>query len=111
MGRQGIDNGFIIFNQVRIARENMLSRWSQVSRDGEYTAPPKKQLSYGALISGRVTIIAQSSIGIFFRILFYFLKFIYFFILFYYFFIILFFFSCRERFNNCNKVQNFFKFF
>jgi acyl-CoA oxidase len=34
MGLDGIDNGFIIFNNFRIPRENLLNRFSDVSIDG-----------------------------------------------------------------------------
>lgn len=36
-------------------------KWAQVSAEGVYTSPPKAQLSYGALISGRVGMIRDSS--------------------------------------------------
>eukprot|EP01119_Soliformovum_irregulare_P000794 TRINITY_DN10585_c0_g1_i1.p1 TRINITY_DN10585_c0_g1~~TRINITY_DN10585_c0_g1_i1.p1 ORF type:complete len:730 (-),score=212.62 TRINITY_DN10585_c0_g1_i1:96-1988(-) len=61
MGRNGLDNGFIQFHNVRVPRNNMLMKWAQVSPSGEYTSPPKPQLSYGALIGGRVSMIQDSS--------------------------------------------------
>jgi len=61
MGRNGLDNGWIQFHNVRVPRDNMLMRWAQVSPDGVYTKPPKAQLSYGALLAGRVTMIQDSS--------------------------------------------------
>jgi len=54
MGRDGIDNGFISFNHIRIPRENMLMKWAKVSPEGIFSERPKAQLSYGALIVGRV---------------------------------------------------------
>jgi hypothetical protein len=56
-GAQGLDNGYLRFTEVHIPRENMLMKWSQVSRDGTYTAPPIPQMAYGALIGGRVAIV------------------------------------------------------
>jgi acyl-CoA oxidase len=38
MGLDGIDNGFIIFNNVRIPRENLLNRFSEVTIDGKFEA-------------------------------------------------------------------------
>jgi acyl-CoA oxidase len=35
MGRNGIDNGYIQFNRVRVPRSAMLARHGQVARDGE----------------------------------------------------------------------------
>jgi acyl-CoA oxidase len=32
----GVDNGFMIFNKVRIPRENLLNRFSNVSEEGEF---------------------------------------------------------------------------
>lgn len=61
MGRNGLDNGWIQFHSVRIPREHMLMRWAQVSPEGNYFNPPKPQLSYGALISGRVSIVNGSA--------------------------------------------------
>lgn len=34
MGLEGIDNGFIIFNNFRIPRENLLNRFSNISDQG-----------------------------------------------------------------------------
>ncbi|AOW03329.1 acyl-CoA oxidase 5 [Yarrowia lipolytica] len=60
MGRDAIDNGWIQFTDVRIPRQNMLMRYDRVSRDGEVTTSELAQLTYGALLSGRVTMIAES---------------------------------------------------
>eukprot|EP01120_Amphizonella_sp_Union-15-10_P008001 TRINITY_DN2789_c0_g1_i3.p1 TRINITY_DN2789_c0_g1~~TRINITY_DN2789_c0_g1_i3.p1 ORF type:complete len:591 (-),score=93.84 TRINITY_DN2789_c0_g1_i3:29-1801(-) len=53
-GRHGLDNGWIQFSNVRVPRENMLMRWSQVSIDGEYTALPNQSLSYSTLLGERI---------------------------------------------------------
>eukprot|EP01087_Luapelamoeba_hula_P004637 TRINITY_DN1455_c0_g1_i3.p1 TRINITY_DN1455_c0_g1~~TRINITY_DN1455_c0_g1_i3.p1 ORF type:complete len:550 (+),score=70.82 TRINITY_DN1455_c0_g1_i3:444-2093(+) len=60
-GRQGVDNGFIRFDQVRIPRMAMLQRWSQVAADGTYTSPAFPQLAYGALLGGRTVITASGA--------------------------------------------------
>ncbi|CAX41281.1 acyl-coenzyme A oxidase, putative [Candida dubliniensis CD36] len=60
MGRDGIDNGWIQFSNVRIPRFNMLQKYAKVSREGEVTMPPSEQLSYSALIGGRVTMMMDS---------------------------------------------------
>ena len=36
MGLDGIDNGFIIFNNVRIPRESLLNRFSNVTKEGKF---------------------------------------------------------------------------
>ena len=60
MGRDGIDNGWIQFSNVRIPRYFMLQKYCKVSREGEVTMPPSEQLSYSALITGRVTMMMDS---------------------------------------------------
>lgn len=61
MGRHGIDNGWIQFTHVRIPRSHMLMKYTKVKADGTVIQPPSQQLAYGALISGRVTMIADSA--------------------------------------------------
>jgi len=63
IGRHGIDNGWIQFNHVRIPRENMLMKWAKVDRDGKFTQSPSIQLSYGALIGGRVSITSNAGVA------------------------------------------------
>eukprot|EP01104_Vermistella_antarctica_P015700 TRINITY_DN5211_c0_g1_i1.p1 TRINITY_DN5211_c0_g1~~TRINITY_DN5211_c0_g1_i1.p1 ORF type:complete len:732 (+),score=145.99 TRINITY_DN5211_c0_g1_i1:63-2258(+) len=60
-GRQGIDNGYLRFHSVRIPRDHMLMRFNSVSKEGVYTRQAKRQISYGALVAGRVSIVADSA--------------------------------------------------
>ncbi|KAG0221570.1 fatty-acyl coenzyme A oxidase [Mortierella sp. GBA43] len=60
MGRDGIDNGWIQFTNVRIPRTNMLMKHTKVSRAGDVKEPPMAQLTYGALIQGRVAMVVDS---------------------------------------------------
>ncbi|KAF9396533.1 fatty-acyl coenzyme A oxidase [Podila verticillata] len=60
MGRDGIDNGWIQFTNVRVPRMNMLMKHTKVSRAGEVKEPPMAQLTYGALIQGRVAMVVDS---------------------------------------------------
>ncbi|CAN6674599.1 acyl-coenzyme A oxidase 2 [Trichomonascus vanleenenianus] len=60
MGRDGIDNGWVQFTNVRIPRQYMLMRYAKVDSDGKVTEPPLAQLAYGALIGGRVSMAADS---------------------------------------------------
>lgn len=60
MGRDGIDNGWIQFSDVRIPRQYMLMKYAKVSREGKVTQPPLAQLAYGALIGGRVSMVKDS---------------------------------------------------
>lgn len=61
MGRDGIDNGWVQFTNVRIPRQFMLMKHCQVDRHGKVTQPPLEQLTYGALIGGRVSMTADSA--------------------------------------------------
>lgn len=60
MGRDGIDNGWIQYTNVRIPRQFMLMRYAKVDREGNVTEPPLAQLAYGALIGGRVSMANDS---------------------------------------------------
>ncbi|KAF9975457.1 acyl-coenzyme A oxidase [Actinomortierella ambigua] len=49
-GFSKIDNGFVRFEHHRIPRENMLMRFSKVTRDGQYIQPPSSKLAYGSMV-------------------------------------------------------------
>ncbi len=64
-GLNGIDNGRIWFNQVRVPRENLLDRFAQVTPEGEYvSAIPSAGRRFftmlGTLVAGRISIAAAS---------------------------------------------------
>ena len=61
-GHDGIDNGFIIFNNYRIPRENLLNRFSNVTRDGKFETTisnidKRFAVQLGSLSQGRLLII------------------------------------------------------
>ncbi|RIA96762.1 peroxisomal acyl-coenzyme A oxidase 1 [Glomus cerebriforme] len=60
-GYNNIDNGFVRFTHVRIPRDQMLMKFSKVSRDGTYSTPPYTKAAYGTLVAGRADIIEQTS--------------------------------------------------
>lgn len=61
MGLNGVDNGRIWFDQVRIPKENMLDRFASVSETGEFESPIASDnrrffTMLGTLVGGRVGI-------------------------------------------------------
>lgn len=61
VGLNGIDNGFIMFNNYHIPQDNLLNKTGDVDEDGNYITPykdPNKRhgASFGALSAGRVSI-------------------------------------------------------
>src|SRR3954468_12297877 len=65
LGLNGVDNGRIWFDHVRVPRENLLDRYAQVAPDGTYTSPienPTKRFftMLGTLIQGRISVCGAS---------------------------------------------------
>jgi acyl-CoA oxidase len=65
-GLRGVDNGRIMFDQVRIPRENLLNRYGDVAEDGTYTSPVDNInrrffTMLGTLVRGRVTVGGSAS--------------------------------------------------
>jgi acyl-CoA oxidase len=65
MGLNGVDNGRIWFDHVRVDREALLNRYGDVSADGAYSSPienPNRRFftMLGNLVQGRVCISAAS---------------------------------------------------
>jgi len=64
-GLNGIDNGRLAFDNVRVPRTNLLSRFGDITEDGEYTSPienPNKRFftMLGTLVGGRVSVAAAA---------------------------------------------------
>ena len=65
VGLNGIDNGTLAFDEVRIPRENLLDRFGEVTPEGVYASPiPSSGRRFftmlGTLVAGRVSIAAAS---------------------------------------------------
>ena len=65
IGLNGVDNGMIWFDSVRVPREALLNRYADVSADGVYTSPIENQnkrffTMLGTLVQGRVCVSAAS---------------------------------------------------
>lgn len=67
-GLPGVDNGRILFDQVRIPRENLLNRYADVEPDGTYSseiANPSRRFftTLGTLVRGRVSVGGAAAAG------------------------------------------------
>ncbi|KAG0238660.1 Acyl-coenzyme A oxidase (Acyl-CoA oxidase) [Actinomortierella wolfii] len=62
-GAISMDNGYARFDNVRIPRENMLMRFSKVSREGVYSKPPHPKLAYGGMTAVRSSLINHSALS------------------------------------------------
>jgi alkylation response protein AidB-like acyl-CoA dehydrogenase len=65
VGLNGIDNGRIWFDEVRVPRENLLDRFASVTEDGRYESPIDSAgrrffTMLGTLVAGRISIAAAS---------------------------------------------------
>lgn len=65
LGLNGVDNGRLGFDRVRVPLENLLDRFAQVAPDGSYSSPiasPSKRFftMLGTLVGGRVTVACVS---------------------------------------------------
>lgn len=61
MGLNGVDNGRIWFDNVRVPRENLLDCYGQIDKDGNYSSPIASSsrrffTMLGTLVTGRVSI-------------------------------------------------------
>lgn len=67
LGLNGVDNGKIWFNQVKVPRENLLNKYGDIAADGTYSSPiknPNKRFftMLGTLVGGRICV-AKGALG------------------------------------------------
>ena len=60
-GLNGVDNGRLYFDHVRVPRENLLNRYGDVAPDGSYTTPIENKTKrfftmLGTLVQGRISV-------------------------------------------------------
>lgn len=65
-GLNGVDNGFMVFNNVRIPYDNLLDRFSQITPQHEFVSSIKNDdkrfgISLGSLSNGRIALVSQSN--------------------------------------------------
>ncbi|MDN5790394.1 MAG: acyl-CoA dehydrogenase family protein [Micrococcales bacterium] len=61
LGLQGVDNGRLLFDHVRVPRTNLLGRYGDIAEDGTYSSPienPNRRFftMLGALVRGRISV-------------------------------------------------------
>ncbi|CAD6189218.1 unnamed protein product [Caenorhabditis auriculariae] len=61
LGINGSDNGFLLFDHVRIPRRHMLMRYSKVLPDGTYIKPQHSKLGYGTMVFVRSIMIKDQA--------------------------------------------------
>src|SRR5690606_12106307 len=67
-GLNGVDNGRLAFNSVRVPRENLLNKYGDVAEDGTYSSPidsPGRRCFtlIGTLVQGRVSLAGAASVA------------------------------------------------
>ena len=61
-GYSSKDNGYAIFNKVRIPRRNMLMRFTVVDRDGSFSINGDLRILYSTMLNIRVELSLSSGI-------------------------------------------------
>lgn len=57
-GFNTVDNGFMLFDNVRVPHIAMLARYSKIDKaTGEYIRPPNEKLAYGTMVFVRANIV------------------------------------------------------
>lgn len=55
-GYNGKDNGYLLMKNVRIPRENMLMKYTKVSKDGEFERRGNERISFATMLNTRANI-------------------------------------------------------
>ena len=61
-GLNGVDNGQIWFDHVRVTRDALLDRYASVAADGTYSSPiPSVAQRFGTMVGGLTTVVPHTS--------------------------------------------------
>ncbi|XP_078399736.1 peroxisomal acyl-coenzyme A oxidase 2-like [Cetorhinus maximus] len=63
MAFEQVDNGYLMLQNVHIPRENMLSRYSEVTSDGSYVKQGSDRIYYISMVLARVKIISSELVS------------------------------------------------
>ena len=64
LGYSSVDNGFLSFNNVRIPRENMLSRFAGVTKEGDLDIKADPRMIYQVMVMTRLAIMYGAAVSI-----------------------------------------------
>ena len=64
LGYSSVDNGFLSFNNVRIPRENMLSRFAGVTKEGDLDIKADPRMIYQVMVMSRLAIMYGAAVSI-----------------------------------------------
>ncbi|XP_065543503.1 peroxisomal acyl-coenzyme A oxidase 2 isoform X2 [Lathamus discolor] len=62
MSFEHIDNGYLMLQNVRVSRENMLSKFCEVQPDGTYVRRGSQQINYLTMTAVRVALISHEAV-------------------------------------------------
>ena len=63
LGYNSVDNGFLSFNQVRIPRKNLLSRFMNITKEGDFKMKANPKIIYQIMVQTRITICTGAAIN------------------------------------------------
>jgi len=64
IARPGLDSGWIQFKEIKLPRDAMMTKWSNIDGGGKYTPPVSANISYLPLISERLDIISLTAFDV-----------------------------------------------
>ncbi|XP_048404182.1 peroxisomal acyl-coenzyme A oxidase 2-like isoform X2 [Stegostoma tigrinum] len=62
MGLEHVDNGYLMLQNIRIPKDNMLNRYSEITSDGRYIKKGSDRINYIAMVFTRVKIITEEMV-------------------------------------------------
>jgi len=65
LGYNSIDNGYLMFNQVKVERSAHLSRFTEITKEGDFELKSDPRLLYSIMSKTRLTIIIGSASNLF----------------------------------------------
>ena len=64
LGFNGKDNGYLAFDNYRIPRENMLTRFSKLNEKGEFKFEGNPRIVYGGMYKTRVALVKETGFNL-----------------------------------------------